>query len=240
MEKLRLRRMLAYVKANKSCSVAELMEKFGASSATIHRDILELSKRDAVERVRGGIVFNDAPDAKFNSAEYQERVVANRRAKALLAQKAVSLVNEGDVVFLDSSTTVYEIATLLKSAEFEHLTVVTNAIPVMNAFRKFQPHWNMIGLGGVYDAQLNSFLGSAAATQLEGINITKAFVSAFGVDGKSVTTNNERHGDLLRAVLSASERRYLVVDDTKLNRSGLYRICAPGMFDAIITEKGQS
>ena len=229
--------MLAYVKAKRTCTVAELMAHFNASSATIHRDIAELAKRDAVERVRGGIVFNDTPDAKHNSSEYQERVIANRRAKSLLARKAVSFVQEGDIVFLDSSTTVYEIALLLREADFSHLTVVTNAPPIMNIFRKFPTHWALIGLGGNYDAQLNAFLGTATMEQLGRFNITKAFISAFGVDDKNVTTNHERHLDVLRQVLDSAEKRYLVADGTKIGRTGVYRICAVGMFNAILTER---
>jgi len=236
MEKLRTRRMLAYVKAKKFCTVAELMERFGASSATVHRDIAELAKRDAVERVRGGIVFNDAPDAKLNPSEYQERVVANRRAKAVLARRAMDLVHEGDIVFLDSSTTVYELALLLKDADFDHLTVVTNAMAVMGLFRKFPQHWNLIGLGGSYDASLNACLGAVAVGQLADFNMTKAFVSAFGLDDGGATTNSERLADMLRRVLALSERRYLVVDRSKLGRTGLFRIGAREMFDGILTE----
>jgi len=229
--------MLAYLKVQKSCSVEELMEHFKISSATVHRDIAELAKRDAVERVRGGIVFNGAPEHAHNSSEYQERVVANRRAKALLARKALAHVHEGDIIFIDSSTTVFELALLLKDASFEHLTVITNAIPVMNLFRKLPAHWSLIGLGGNYDPQLNSILGGAALEQLSGFNITKAFISAFGVDDKTVTTNHERHAEILRRVLDSAEYRYLVVDNSKLNRKGIYRICARGMLDDVITEK---
>jgi len=227
--------MLAYVKAKKTCTVAELMEHFHASSATVHRDIAELAMRDAVERVRGGIIFNDAPDSRQNPSGYMERAVANRCAKRELAKKAVKLVQEGDIVFLDSSTTIYELALALRDADFAHLTVVTNSIPVMNIFRKFPTHWSLIGLGGNYDAQLNSIVGGDAIDQLSKINITKAFISAFGVDDKNVTTNHERQADILRRVLASAERRYLVVDKSKLNRKGVYRICARGMMDAIIS-----
>ena len=62
MENFRTKLILAYLKGKKACSLKELMEKFGVSSATIHRDAEELAKRDAVERVRGGLVYKDAPD----------------------------------------------------------------------------------------------------------------------------------------------------------------------------------
>lgn len=236
MDNLRIRRVLAYLKQKKSCTVEELMEKFGVSSATAHRDIALLAKRDAVERVRGGIVYNDAPEARANSANYQERVTLRRTEKTSAAKKALALIGEGDIIFLDSSTTTYELALLLMHAEFDHLTIITNSLAVMGLFRKMPAHWAMIGLGGNYDVQLNSILGMSALEQLSRFNLTKAFVSCFGVDDKNVTTNHERQAEMLRKVLDAADRRYLIVDHTKIGRKGLYRIAARGGFDAIITD----
>ena len=140
MENLRRKLIISYLKRKKTCTLKELMEEFDVSSATIHRDVTLLASRDAIERVRGGLVYNDAPDAHGSPAAFQERVVANRRLKTTAANKALALIEEGDIIFLDSSTTIYELALLLSHAEFDHLTVITNAVAVMNLFRKFPPH----------------------------------------------------------------------------------------------------
>lgn len=236
MENLRTRQILAYLKSKKSCSLGELMKRFRVSSATIHRDAELLAQRGVVERVRGGLVYHDAPDSHGDAAGYQDRVVANRSAKVLAAKKALAMIEEGDIIFLDSSTTVFELAMLLTHASFDHLTVITNAVPVMHLFRKFPAHWSLIGLGGNYDPQLNSILGMSALEQLSHFNVTKAFVSAFGLDDKTATTNHERQAEILRRVLDMADKHYLLVDHTKLGRKGLYRIAARGGFDAIVTD----
>ncbi len=237
MENLRRKMIISYLKRKKSCTLKDLMEEFSVSAATIHRDAALLASRDAIERVRGGLVYNDAPDATGSSAAFQERVVANRREKIAAAKKALAHIEEGDIVFLDSSTTIYELALLLTHAAFDHLTVITNAIAVMNLFRKFPPHWSMIGLGGNFDPQLNSILGVSAIEHLSRFNVTKAFISAFGLDDKTATTNHEQQAEILRRVLDAADRRYLIIDHTKLGRKGIYRIAARGGFDAILTDK---
>ena len=237
MENLRRKMIISYLKRKKSCTLKDLMEEFSVSAATIHRDATLLASRDAIERVRGGLVYNDAPDATGSSAAFQERVVANRRLKMTAAGKALALIEEGDIIFLDSSTTIYELALLLTHAAFDHLTVITNAIAVMNLFRKFPPHWSMIGLGGNFDPQLNSILGVSAIEHLSRFNVTKAFISAFGLDDKTATTNHEQQAEILRRVLDAADRRYLIIDHTKLGRKGIYRIAARGGFDAILTDK---
>ena len=237
MDNIRIRQILAYLKARKSCTLKELMDAFGVSSATIHRDVAILAKRDAVERVRGGLIYNETPAPSGNAAAYQERVVAHRSEKIIVAQKALHVIEEGDIIFLDSSTTVYELALLLTHGEFDHLTIITNAIPVMHLFRKFPAHWSLIGLGGNYDPQLNSILGISALEQLARYNLTKAFVSGFGLDDKTATTNHEHQAEILRKVLDAADKRYLLIDHTKLGRKGLYRIAARGGFDAIISDR---
>ena len=130
---------------------------------------------------------------------------------------------------------MYELALLLSREKFDHLTVITNAVAVMNLFRKFPPHWAMIGLGGNYDPQLNSILGVSALEQLSRYNVSKAFVSAFGLDANNATTNHERQAEILRKVLDLADKRYLAVDNSKFGRKGLYRISARGGFDAIIS-----
>ena len=236
MDKLRTHLILDYLKEKKRCTLAQLMRRFKVSSATIHRDVAELARRDAVERVRGGLVWNDVGSTKADSGDYLDRVVTHRKGKMKIARKALSLVAEGDILFLDSSTTVYEFARVLRDAGFQHLTIVTNSVSILQNFRKFPPHYVLIGLGGNYDAQLNSFLGESTVEQLSRFNVTKAFVSGFGMDAKTVTTNHERQAELIRRVLDNAGRRYLLLDHTKVGRTGLYRLAARGAFDEILSD----
>ena len=236
MEKLRTHLILEYLKAKKRCTLLELMKKFKVSSATIHRDVDELCQRDAVTKVRGGLVWNDSEQTTQSTSDYRERVVTNRRAKIAVARKALSTIVEGDIVFLDSSTTVYELAMLMRHADFQHMTIVTNSVSIMQNFRKFPSHWALIALGGNYDPQLNSILGASALEQFSNFNVTKAFVSAFGMDRRNVTTNHERQAEILRHVLKNADKRYLLMDRSKIGRKGLYRLSPRGTFDAIITD----
>ena len=235
MEKMRTYLILDYLRRKKRCTLAELMRKFRVSSATIHRDVEELARRDAVMKVRGGLVFNEVTTRQTNGSDFSERTVTNRPAKVAAAQKALAHVSEGDIIFLDSSTTVYELAVLLRHADFAHLTIITNSVSIIQDFRKFPPHFVLIGLGGNYDPQLNSILGSAALEQLAHLNVTKAFVSAFGLDDQIATTNHERQAELVRRVLDAATHRYLLIDRSKIGRTGLHRLAPRGGFDAIIS-----
>lgn len=233
MEKMRTYLILDYLRQRKRCTLAELMKKFGVSSATIHRDVDELARRDAVMKVRGGLVFNEVVARRVNGSDFNERIVTNRAAKVAAARKALAHIAEGDIIFLDSSTTVYELAVLLRNSDFAHLTIITNSVSIVQSFRKYPSHYTLIGLGGSFDPQLNSFLGETVIRQLAELNITKAFVSAFGLDDKNATTNHEHQAELVRRVMAASERSYLILDRSKKGRTGLHRLAPRGAFTEI-------
>lgn len=235
MENIRTRRILAYAREKGSCSTRELIERFGVSPATIHRDITALEEAGAVERVRGGVVPLKGAGTRGSASTYSERVVVNRGAKMAIAAKALTMIAEDDIIFLDSSTTVHELALLLTKGGFQHLTVVSNAIPVIRLFPDMPTGWSLVALGGNFDPQLNSVLGAATLGELSKLGFTKSFVSAFGLDARAATTNHERQAELLAKVIEVSDKTILAIDSSKNDRRGLYRIAARGDFAEIVT-----
>ena len=240
MKSIRSFKLVDYVKTRRYCSLAELMKAFHVSSATIHRDVAELVQREVFQRVRGGVAFVDnaaAAPRGVASSSYVERRAVNASAKERIARAALAYVEEGDILFLDSSTTVAHLAEELARSAFTNLTVITNSVAVMQLFRRFPAHYVRIALGGNYDPQLNSFLGQSAFRELDRLTITKAFVSGFGVDDKIATTNHEDQAALVTRVLDKAAKHYLLVDRTKFGRTGLYRLAARGLFDAIVSDR---
>ena len=237
MKSLRTYGIIDYLKQKKRCSIQELSDHFRVSVATIYRDVVELAARDMVQKVRGGIALNERPAGQRNSASspFQERLLRDRDRKEAIAQKALRKIEENDILFLDSSTTVYYLALLLEKSNFSNLTIVTNSVTIIQEFHKFPAHYVRIGLCGSYDLQLNSFLGQATLRELEYLELSKAFISAFGVADDKVTTNHEHHASLLIKVLEIARCKYLLADRSKFDRSGLFRIAHRRTFDEIIS-----
>lgn len=238
MKKLRTYEILDYLKEKKYCSVQELIDHFNISPATIYRDIADLVSRDAVQKVHGGIAFRERQSAEKNSSgsPFQERINWNRSRKESVAAQALSRIRDNDILFLDSSTTVCYLAKLLENSNFSNLTIVTNSVTIIQDFHKFPSHYVRIGLGGSFDMQLNSFLGRSTLRELEYLEISKAFISAFGAGDEKVTTNHEYHASLLIKVLEFARQKYLLVDRSKLDRSGLFKIASTRVFDEILSD----
>jgi DeoR/GlpR family transcriptional regulator of sugar metabolism len=241
MRSLRTFAITDYLKGRKYCSIDELREHFNVSPATIYRDIAALVSKDIVRRVSGGVALEERTgqmDSRdhFTSSPYLERIDRNCEPKRAIAATALTRIMDGDIVFLDSSTTVSYLADKLLSSSFSSLTIVTNSVTAIQNFRKYPPQYVLISLGGYYDFQLNAFLGESAIRELERLSITKAFISAFGVSSAGVSTNHENHSTLLGKVLRISEQKYLLVDGSKFERNGLFRFAQKNQFDEIITE----
>ena len=82
---------------------------------------------------------------------------------------------------------------------------------------------------------MNSFLGQATLRELEYLEISKAFLSAFGTGNEKATSNHEHHASLLMKVLELAGKKYLLADRSKFNRSGLFRIAPHRAFDEILS-----
>ncbi len=240
MRNLRAYDIIDYVKKQKRCSFRELMDRFSVSSATIHRDVADLVSRNVLVRMRGGVAFNNnsAMGVRGETAHssYHDRSTINRTAKERIAKKALSFVQEGDILFLDSSTTVAFLAEELTQSTFTNLTIVTNGVTVAQTFFRMPQNYVCISLGGTYDKQLNAFLGQGTLRRLEELTITKAFISAFGYNEKSATTNHEDQCGLFSRILEKASSRYLLIDKSKRDRAGLFKIYALGGFDQVIHE----
>ena len=90
-----------YICAHHSASVAELSKHFFISETSIRRDLQKLERSGLIHKTYGGAVLVQG-DNEVISLEARQQV--EREAKAIIAKKAASLVKNGDVIFLDSSS----------------------------------------------------------------------------------------------------------------------------------------
>ncbi len=235
---LRTLEILDFLKERRRCSIGELIARFEVSPATMHRDLTALTQRKLIEKMHGGVAVVSGPeDSSGLVSSYHARIHLETRRKEKAAAVAAGWVSEGDVLFLDSSTTVLHLARKLRELAVHNLTIVTNSVSIIQDFCRFPADFVMVALGGSYHGGLNALLGKAAFDQLAGVRIGKAFVSSVGVSPEgAVTSYHEEHAAFLTAVLARSEKAFLVVDSTKFGRSGLYQFAGPGSFDGLASD----
>ncbi len=124
--------ILALLNETEYATVEYLAKKMSISSSSIRRDLKNLEERGLVNRSYGGVKIADATGKRI---PFSLRSHENSLQKKQIARAAAALVNVGDVVFLDGSSSAYFVAELLPAVS--GVTVVTNSIDVMTCLSRY-------------------------------------------------------------------------------------------------------
>jgi DeoR/GlpR family transcriptional regulator of sugar metabolism len=236
----RAKKILEHLSNQGFCKVEELEHILNTSVPTIYRDLNDLAARNLIVKVHGGIELphgNLTLDESVNS-RHLLRLAKNRLGKEQIAAKAISLVKDDDVIFADSSTTVYYfIRKLLDNhAMYSNLTIVTNSGAIIRELSDPPPSITLIALGGVYNTKLNSFLGRIAFNAVKQLHISKAFISAAAVSTTEAYTFHESHAEFLEQVTGHADRSWLLVDHLKFETKAVFPIRRTADFTGVISD----
>jgi Transcriptional regulators of sugar metabolism len=205
----------------------------GVSEMTIRRDVGANPDRFAY---LGGHIVAAADVAGDASYVIDREADSHAAAKLAACRNALALIRPDDTIFIDCGTTLVHLAALLP--EDLPVTVVTYALNVANRLAE-KPNARMILLGGVYNPSSASFSGEDAVESLGRYGITKAFVSAGGVDAeRGVSCSHLHEVPFKQKAIAGALESYLVVDDSKFGKIRPVYFAKVGDFRAIVSESG--
>jgi DeoR/GlpR family transcriptional regulator of sugar metabolism len=209
--------------------IGELAEHFGVSEMTVRRDLEALAESGMVERVFGGARLATRVAREIS---HQARLERNREAKEQMAEFAATLVQDGDTVALDCSTSTLYLAKALRDRP---ITVVTNGLDVLVELSSSRTE--VIGVGGTLRLQTHSFVGPIALGSLTSLHTDKAFFSAQGLDAEAgLTDSHLAEVDMKRALLRTARETFALVDSSKLGVVALASVVPLNTLDALITD----
>lgn len=116
-------RILDALDQHGAVQVADLARDLGVSEVTIRKDLDALAERDLLRRTRGGAL----PPVRGDEGAFTDRMRREAAAKRAIAIRAASLVEDGDVIALDTSSTAHFLA--LELLQRTGLVVVTQSLP---------------------------------------------------------------------------------------------------------------
>ncbi len=212
--------------------VSELSKSFGVSEETIRRDLDKLAEDGHVTKSYGGAVINERSsiDLPFNV-----RRNSNPLGKQRIAELVYDVVNDGDHIFLDASTTAVFIAKNLKKKK--RLTVITNSIENMLELADVDD-WDIISTGGLLKSGSMSLLGRRALESVADYNVDKTFFSCKGIDiEKGVTDGNDETASIKQGMIASAGKVYLAVDSSKFGNIAFSKICEMSKLDVVITDR---
>ncbi len=210
--------------------MGDAAKTLGVSEMTIRRDVV--ASNDRLLLLGGYLLDGVMPDEPRYVMDLEKD--SHLRNKQNACQKATSLIEDGDTVFIDCGTTTPHLATNLPADK--NLTVICYAMNVAEIICR-KPGLNLIVLGGLYHASSASFSGDEAVSMLEKIGINKAFISAGGVHpARGVSCSNFHEVAIKHAAIRAALRKYIIVDASKIGAIKPAFFATLDEFDAIITD----
>jgi DeoR family transcriptional regulator of aga operon len=229
----RRRAILEILKNDGRVLVQDLTKRFSTSQVTIRKDLEALHAHGLIHRTHGGAL--PAHERALDDPALREKQNLQRKEKILIARAAARLVEEGQVVILDSGTTTTEIARALR--DFHNLTIVTNAVNIATELAGTAVE--VILTGGTLRKNSFSLVGPIAEETLRRLNADLLFL---GVDGFDVhyglSTPNLLEAKVNRVMVEVSRRTVAVCDSSKFGRRSLSLIVAPSALQGLITDRG--
>lgn len=169
-----------------------------------------------------------------HEATYTEKMVTMMEEKRLLASTCAAMVKPGDTVFLDSGTTIYEIAKLIM--DIPDLTVITNDIEI--GFLLHKSNVELMICGGMVQKKTGSIFGTFSNQMMAYMHVGIAFMGAMSIDSNyNVLTPTMDKASLKRMIVKNANKRYLVVDHSKFNRQALMKINNLQDYTGVVTTK---
>ena len=131
----RRQRILNLLREQPGTKVKELAELLAVSESTIRNDLNALAEEGYLTRVRGGAVLHE--DRPTRSSAFVARTQVNAAAKYQITRWAADMVQDGDSILLDASTSVFHMVPFLRN--HRALTIVTNGVEAALSLDKHLP-----------------------------------------------------------------------------------------------------
>ncbi len=221
-------RILSYLREHRSARISELAALLFVSETTVRRTLNELQRLGLAERTHGGAILHE------NSPETSilVRIEKNRAEKEKLASTALSLLPDFSTLFLDSSTTALALAERL---DLHHKTVVTNNLRTALRLSE-RSDIRLFLLGGEVRHRSGSAVGSTALRELSDLRFDLMLVSAAALTAEGAFDTSLEQCEIKRQALLTSRRRILLIDSSKFEERGAYRLAPLSTFDAIVSD----
>lgn len=226
---LRQKKIIDMISDTDIITTERLTKLLNISPSTLRRDLLKLSNQKKIMLLHGGGI-RLLP--KITELSMTAKMGLHKDAKDKIAQKAVSLIADGDVIYLDPSSTTYQMIPYLK----EHrVTVITNSVSHIDELINYKIPCIMVG--GSIKAATNSCIGLIAENILKGFNFNKSFIGANGFSITSGITNHDINENVIKTLaVRQSCDPYFLMDSSKFNVVAMVKLANINDYP-IITEK---
>ena len=221
--------ILEILKNEKFATVADLAERLFSSLPTVRRDLAALEINGYVKRCHGGAMLSDVN----NRPTIYFRREKNAKEKALMCRVAADLIEDGDVIFIDASSTVQHIANHLEKKS--GITVITNGHIAAERFA--DKGATVYSAGGKLIMESMVYGGRMAERTVESYNADIMFFSVASLSDSGVLSDWSEEERSMRVAMSKNAKRTVFMcDSTKFGKSSAFKLFPISSVDMVITD----
>ncbi len=215
--------------------VSELAVRYGVTEETIRRDLDKLEKEGYATKTYGGAIWGNSTKTDLS---YTIRNKTNVEAKTIIATLVSQMIQDGDHLMLDDSSTSLYIAKQLKDKK--NLTIVTYSVEIIMELASVEG-FTILSTGGQLKPDSLSFTGHQVAETLSRFHVDKAILSCKGIDpAAGITDSAESHAVAKKSMIQNAREVLLVLDDSKLDKVSFVQIAPLEQLDRLVLNQKPS
>lgn len=233
----RRKSVIQLLHTSKRISIDQTMKALDVSESTVRRLFAQLEAEGLAIRTYGGICLNDTVVGE-NEYSFDLVELHNPDKKQRIGKSAAQLIESGDVIFLDSGTTVMSMCaeiermfTVAKETDdnaytrlrkqYDNVTVFTHSLVNLNTLKN---HMKVHLIGGEYRDSRRDFCGYLTEEAIKPLHFTKCFIGADGYNEKEGILAADFHtARINQLVTQNSACCILLVDSSKYQKSAFVR-----------------
>lgn len=229
--------ILEYLQREGAGSITRLSEMFDSSSSTIRRDLDALIESGYILRSYGGAVLKEKQQTTFEPKRNIGLHFAHE-AKLKIGARAAAMLESGQSVIFDSSTTVLEVAKVVAHKALK-LTACTNDLAIATVLSQ-APSIQLVVLGGTVRQGSPTMTGDPGISFLSRLNADIAFIGIHSLVGSRLSDTSIDLATVKRSMVESAAHTVVLVDSSKFKHPAFCNVCDLRDVQTIITDAGVS
>lgn len=209
-------------------SVNELSNLVFASQPTIRRDLIILEQRGQINRYHGGAAL-----AKEYVPSMNVRLGIMKKEKQQIAKNASTLIEDGNIIFIDTSTTAMCLIPFL--SKIPNIIAVTNSLPAITLLTNADI--KAVSTGGEFNKLAMGFIGHQTEKFFDSVMVDVSFMSAPYINKDGIITDYSEGTTYVRQkVLSTCKKSVFLFDNSKFGKTATFRLASIDEFDYMVAD----
>lgn len=212
--------------------VAELADLFKVTGSTIRNDLRELENEGLVTRTHGGVIKRDFQ----RSVEIVPKSREFTNEKYRIAERAVRLIEENDILAIDTGTSCRAFAERLINSPLKRLTILTYDLEIALLLSE-KTNYQVQIIGGAIRNGYPYVSGSSVALGLAGFSVDKVILGTTSFDKNyGYSTPNYETAEMKKCLMNISRIKIVLCESSKINQRSFKQFATPDECDYLITD----